>query len=418
MRKPKILVLSPWYPSLENPVQGIFVQEQSALMTEDFDVRVLVGKPIHISRFNFLLQKIRTKYLKQNLPSTISPYPIAPPEAYEATYFYSPDLEAHHNLYLMEECFKTALTYWIEKENWKPDLIHAHVTNPSGIVANFLSKKFKIPIILTEHTGQFLLHKYSQFLIHDIIKTLKEVDKLVVVGNRQKQLIHLHEVHRPIEVVGNMIDIDKFFISSEISSSSKKFKILTVSRTSFEKDLTTFLQSIKYLIKIDKSLSIHNLEVDIILGNSSAVSVVGEDYKQICQELGISEYCRFHFSVSRESISYFYQNCDVFVSSSIVESFGVAVCEALMCGKPVVSTANGGVEDMVNQKNGIIVPLQDYQAMAEAILKIKNKEITFDPQKVRESVVGKYGKEAFKNRLSKIYFDLIDQHKNKKNRLW
>jgi glycosyltransferase involved in cell wall biosynthesis len=408
MKKPKILVLSPWYPSLENRVQGIFVQEQSALMAEDFDVRVLVGKPIHISRFDFLLQKIKTKYLKQNLPSKISPYPIAPPEAYEATYFYSPDLEAHHNLYLMEECFKTALTYWIEKENWKPDLIHAHVTNSGGIVGNFLSKNFDIPIILTEHTGQFLLHKYSPFLIHNIIKTLREVDVLVAVGNRQRQLIYLHEVQRPIKVIGNMIDTEKFFVASNTSSSSEKFSILTISRASFEKDLTTFLLSMKHLIHIDSSISIHNLEVNIVLGGSSTVSIAGKDYKQICQELDIHQYCHFHFGVSRHNIASFYQNCDVFVSSSIVESFGVAICEALMCGKPVVSTANGGVEDMVNQENGMIVPLQDYQAMAEAILKIKNKEITFDPQKVRQSVVGKYGKEAFKNKLSKIYLDMMN----------
>ncbi|GAB4464632.1 MAG: glycosyltransferase family 4 protein [Thermoflexibacter sp.] len=377
-------------------------------MAKDFDVRVLVGKPVPISRFDFLLQKIKTKLFKKNLPSQITSYPIAPPQAYEASYLYCPALEAHHNLYLMEECFKTALSYFIETENWKPDLIHAHVTNSAGIVGNFLSKRFDIPIVLTEHTGQFLLHKYSSFLIHDIIKTLREVDTLVAVGNRQRQLIHLHEVQRPIEVVGNVIDTEKFFIASDTLPSSEKFKILTISRTSFEKDLTTFLQSIKHLIGMDSSISVHNLEVNIVLGGSRAVSVAGEDYEQICQDLGIAQFCHFHYIVPREEIVCFYQNCDVFVSSSIVESFGVAVCEALMCGKPIVSTANGGVEDTVNQENGIIVPLQDYQAMAKAILKIKNKEIVFDPQKVRETVVGKYGKEAFKNRLSKIYLDLVN----------
>ncbi|SFF34126.1 glycosyltransferase [Thermoflexibacter ruber] len=403
MKKPKILVLSPWYPSLANPVQGIFVQEQSALMTEDFDVRVLVGKPIYISRFDFLLQKIKTKYLKQNLPSKISPYPIAPPAAYEATYFYSPDLEAHHNLYLMEECFKTALNYWIEKENWKPDLIHAHVTNPSGIVASVLQQSFDIPFIITEHTSTFLLHEYSYYLSNRIIHNLLNANAVLVVSNHQKHLLLIHKIYRPIDVVGNLVDESHFFIKNQISEKSK-FVILNTVRPSFEKDLKTFLYSVNELIKAGHE----DIKVEIILSRSREDTIQFEDYEKICKDLGIAQFCHFHYIIPREEIVSFYQNCDVFVSSSIVESFGVAVCEALMCGKPIVSTANGGVEDMVNQENGIIVPLQDYQAMAEAILKIKNKEIVFDPQKIRESVVGKYGKEAFKNRLSKIYIDLVN----------
>jgi len=404
MKKPKILVLSPWYPTLKNPVHGIFVQEQSALMAEDFDVRVLVGKPVRISRLNFASQKLKTKYLKQNLPSQVRLYPIAPPQTYEATYLYCPELEVHHNLYLMEECFKTALAYFIEKENWKPDLIHAHVTNTAGIIGNFLSKQFNIPIILTEHTGNFLLHQYNYILIGKTLKTLNEVDKLIVVGSRQKQLIYLHKIFKPIEVVGNMIDEDKFFIPPA-PRLPQKFTILTITRPSFEKDLKTFLYAVSKLVQ----KGYKDIEAKIILSKSREDTVQFEDYEQICQDLGIAQFCKFHYIVPRQDIVSFYQNCDVFVSSSIVESFGVAICEALMCGKPVVSTANGGVEDMVNQENGFIVPLQDYQAMAEAILKIKNKEIIFDPEKVRESVVKKYGKEAFKNRLRKIYLDLIHQ---------
>ncbi len=406
MKKPKILVLSPWYPTLENPVHGIFVQEQSALMAEDFDVRVLVGKPVYISRFNFLLQKIKTKYLKQNLPSQVRLYPIAPPKTYEATYLHCPELEAHHNLYLMEECFKTALTYFIEKENWKPDLIHAHVTNTAGIIGSFLSKNFNIPFIITEHTSTFLLHEYSFYLTNRIITALLSANAVLVVSNHQKHLLFMHKIYRPIEVVGNLVDESQFFIKDQTSKNSK-FVILNTARPCFEKDLKTFLYAVSRLVQ----KGYKDIEAKIILSKSREDTIQFEDYEQVCQDLGIAQFCKFHYIVPRQEIVSFYQSCNVFVSSSIVESFGIAICEALMCGKPVVSTANGGVEDMVNQENGIIVPLQDYQAMADAILKIKNNEIVFDPQKIRNSVVNKYGKEAFKNRLSKIYLDLIYQQK-------
>jgi glycosyltransferase involved in cell wall biosynthesis len=405
--KKKILVLSPWYPTLENPVQGIFVQEQSALLSEDFDVRVLVGEPISISFIGFFISKLKTKYCGLSLSSQISDYKIQPPKAYQATYFHKKNWAVQHNIYLIQECFKTALTYLIEKENWKPDLIHAHVTNNGGIVGNFLSKQFGIPIILTEHTGNFLLHKYSSVLNNAIIKTLKEVDVLIAVGSRQKQLIHLHEIYRPIEVIGNMIDDNLFFIPPE-QKISTKFRILTTTRPSYEKDLTTFLLAIREVIAKPEN---RDIQVDIILGSTNAISSDGEDYIKKAQNIGVLSYCNFYFGVSRDEIIDFYQSCDVFVSSSIVESFGISMCEALACGKPVISTNNGGSADIITPNNGFIVPLQDYKALAEAIIKIKNKQVIFDPEQVRASVVKKYGKEAFKDRIKSLYLQVIDSFK-------
>jgi glycosyltransferase involved in cell wall biosynthesis len=99
----------------------------------------------------------------------------------------------------------------------------------------------------------------------------------------------------------------------------------------------------------------------------------------------------------------YYNKSDVFVSTSIAETFGVAQCEAMMCGVPVIATANGGIDDMISEKNGIKIPIQDYKALAKAILQIKNKEVQFKPDEIRNSVIGKFGKDAFKNKLLEVY---------------
>lgn len=401
----KILVLSPWYPTVANPAMGVFVQEQSALIAEDFDVRVLVGKPVPISIFEFFICKLKTKYLNLSLQSKVVDYEVYPPKAYEATYYHSESLEVQHNLYLIKECFKTALKHLIEQENWKPDLIHAHVTNNGGIIGNYLGKIFDVPVIITEHTSTFLLHKYPFYLSKLIIKTLNEVDLVLAVGNKQKQLIHLHEILRPIEVVGNMIDETKFVIEDTIKTD--KFRILTISRPSYEKDLKTFIYTIGEII----ALGYKGIDVTIILGISKETSTAFEDYEKMCRDLQIEQFCHFHYIVPRDKIVAYYQNCDVFVSSSVVESFGVAVCEAISCGKPVVSTDNGGVGDIITPKNGLIVPIQDHKTMAGAIIKIKNKEIIFEPEEVRNSVIHKFGKQGFKKRIESIYLRTIESYK-------
>jgi glycosyltransferase involved in cell wall biosynthesis len=91
------------------------------------------------------------------------------------------------------------------------------------------------------------------------------------------------------------------------------------------------------------------------------------------------------------------------VSTSIAETFGVAQCEAMMCGVPVIATANGGIDDFISNENGIKIPIQDYEALADAIMKIKNREIVFDKNVVRNSVLNKYGSDAFSKRLKNIY---------------
>lgn len=79
---------------------------------------------------------------------------------------------------------------------------------------------------------------------------------------------------------------------------------------------------------------------------------------------------------------------DVFVCSSLYEGLSNVILEAMALGKPVVSTdhRHGADEIIENGENGILVPTEDPESMAEAILKMLESE------KLR----GELGKEARK----------------------
>jgi len=65
----------------------------------------------------------------------------------------------------------------------------------------------------------------------------------------------------------------------------------------------------------------------------------------------------------------FYQSANIIVLSSTSESFGKVLVEANACAKPVVSTATTGATEIIQDGvNGYLVPIKDYQALADRII--------------------------------------------------
>jgi glycogen(starch) synthase len=74
----------------------------------------------------------------------------------------------------------------------------------------------------------------------------------------------------------------------------------------------------------------------------------------------------------RKKLVRLFSACDVFVLPSIEESFGVAVLEAMMSGKPIVATRVGIVPELErHQPSGLaVIPAGDPEKLAKAIIKL------------------------------------------------
>jgi len=135
--------------------------------------------------------------------------------------------------------------------------------------------------------------------------------------------------------------------------------ILAVGRLTKAKDYPTLLKAFS-LISKKKNVYL------IIIGE-------GEERKnleELIDKLDISENIAL---LGFEENPYKYmKKASVFVLSSSREGFPNVLVEAMTCGLPVVSTdcSSGPNEIIENGKNGILVPVGDEKALAEAILKI------------------------------------------------
>jgi glycosyltransferase involved in cell wall biosynthesis len=75
--------------------------------------------------------------------------------------------------------------------------------------------------------------------------------------------------------------------------------------------------------------------------------------------------------------------CDVFVLPSLRESFGVVQIEAMGCGKPVVSTYNGGSEEIIaSEEYGLLCEPGNSNQLAANILSALNTP--WDAKRIKE----------------------------------
>lgn len=79
----------------------------------------------------------------------------------------------------------------------------------------------------------------------------------------------------------------------------------------------------------------------------------------------------FFYRPNDELLSRLYGSCDIFISASWWEGFGLPPLEAMACGAPVVTTDSQGVREFArDEENCLMVPPRDPDALAEAILRL------------------------------------------------
>jgi glycosyltransferase involved in cell wall biosynthesis len=350
-------------------------------MTSKYDVRILFGQP------------------KENLGELFTKSCddlITPPEGILFNYKVDTKKNEGANLNNMFSSYNIIVNELISK-GWKPDLIHAHCSANGGVIANYLGNNHNIPTMITEHQ-MFLLNNYSIMLQNMIFKALEDTNFVGAVSTDKMKFILMHGIKCNPVVLGNMVD-DSIFKIKHKKRKNKKFNILIVAGASFIKDLPTFFYSIKELVNRNHK-DIHAK----IVGNGIWG---GESYSELVKKLKLEKYCTFIDIVERKEMPNFYQESDVFVSTSIAEGFQVSILEAMACGKPVVSTSHGGAEDIISPENGIIVKIRDYKSIAEALINIKTGKVIYNSEIIRSTVVSQYGKVAFRKKISKIYDSLI-----------
>lgn len=106
---------------------------------------------------------------------------------------------------------------------------------------------------------------------------------------------------------------------------------------------------------------------------------------------------------SKEEIVLALQKSDVFVFTSLFETFGVSPFRSFVYRCSSNYNTIRSVNEFITKENGIIVPVKDFKAIAENILKILNKELQFNHESIFKNAISRFGVKAFREKMIPIY---------------
>ena len=92
---------------------------------------------------------------------------------------------------------------------------------------------------------------------------------------------------------------------------------------------------------------------------------------------------RVHFLGKQDSVSDLLPLADLMIMPSEMESFGLAALEAMACRVPTIATRVGGVPELVEDGvNGLLFPVGDIEAMAEASIALLQDESRLEEMRI------------------------------------
>jgi glycogen(starch) synthase len=253
------------------------------------------------------------------------------------------------------------------------DVIHAHDWL-SGVAGIGLKHLYRKPLIVTIHSTEYGrrtgIHNDLQRSIYEVEGWLCwEAWRIVTCSYYMRDHVSwcFHTPSNKLCVVPNGVDVTKFDFSFNYWEVKRRFAhdsekiLLYVGRLVQEKGLDVLIKALPIVLS-------RGIPVKIV--------VVGEglqkhEYQQLAGDLGLSDRVFFAGHIDDWTLRALYRVADVTVMPSRFEPFGIVALEAMAARCPLIVTASGGLNEIVDHEaTGLKVPIDSAEALAWAVLRV------------------------------------------------
>jgi glycosyltransferase involved in cell wall biosynthesis len=248
---------------------------------------------------------------------------------------------------------------------FQPDIIHAHHV----WVTPFVAQQFDLPYVISCH-GTDLMGFRRGPRYREMALTGAQHAYAIIAISRQVKADALATYQVPSEqvpLIWNGFDDQRFRVIPEAIKENvlPEYGIQVTNRP-----LVSFVGKFTDFKGIDVLLKAAAIYEQAVLGVQTVLVGHGQLWDEM-HALGRELNLRgVHFlgHKPQTEVARIYNAADVSIVPSRIEPFGLVAVEALACGTPVVATEAGGLPDFINEEVGALVPLEDPEALATAII--------------------------------------------------
>jgi teichuronic acid biosynthesis glycosyltransferase TuaC len=280
------------------------------------------------------------------------------------------------------------------RDNGRPDLVHAHCCLNAGVLALTINRRYGIPFAVTEHSTGFAQSRLRWWERDLVRRVVRRAARCIAVSPHLANLIEGQYPASSWQYVPNVLG-EAFLTAAPTPLPPKAghpFVFLCVARMSPQKGCDLLLQAFAEAFCDDRNVRLR------LVGDGPELSSL----EHLSARLGIAPQIDFVGALPADRVRAEMEAADAFVLASRFETFGVVVIEALACGLPVVCTASGGPDHLVDRTNGLLVAQGDARALRDALLQMRGRSSFYDRSAIRADVIRQYGPDAFARQFAAI----------------
>lgn len=273
-------------------------------------------------------------------------------------------------------------------------IVHGHQSLSNLCMEGlYHASNLNIRTVLTDHSV-FEIAKLERVLVNGLSSFIcKNVDLAICVSEISRQNTHLR-TKIPLDrivVIPNGIAPERFYPKEKSYSPGDRIKLIFMSRLTFRKGIDLLTDALPLICK--------NRDIEVI--------IIGDgpkrgDLEQKIDDNSLHDQVTMMREVNYEEVGNILRKGDIFLNTSLTETFCLAILEAASCGLVVVSTNVGGIHEVLSGED-IYFCRPTAEDIAEQVFNAVKDIEKHDPSKIFGAICSRYNWKSVARRVEKVY---------------
>lgn len=257
------------------------------------------------------------------------------------------------------------------------NVIHSHSPFQMGWISTYVAKKLKLPAFMTYHTlySEYAVNYMPWFPFPDLLRkytqglsrlACNKYDLVFSPSPQMKDALLQYGVKSRIDVLPTGVDIDSLqnpdgsSFRKEYGISNDEKVMLFMGRLGREKNVSMLIRAFERILQGIPASKL------IVCGEG----VDKPDLMNLAKELKISDKVIFPGFVTGQKRTNCYAAADVFTFTSLTETQGLVLLEAMALGKPVVAVGEMGVLDVLDKEKGGLLTKNNLDDFTQKVIRM------------------------------------------------